>query len=220
MEALGIDVVDLVVLGIILFGGLIGLITGFLRGGLFVLSWIGAIFVTWHGFPHAQPIAQQYIESDLVADVAAGAALFLVALITLHLISHVLSGWVRNSRMNALDRTLGLVTGLATATAMLGAAYLFVTPDNGAEPPVLQGAKTLPVLQAAASFVERLTPAEVRRRFDATRNSGERSLRRAEESRRALELLASPPPTKSREQQPGYQTGERNQLNRLIEGSQ
>ena len=220
MEALGIGVVDLAIIGLILFGGLIGLITGFLRGGLFVLSWIGAIFATWHGFRHVRPIAQQYIESELVADLTAGAALFLVALIVLHMVSHVLSGWVRNSRMNALDRTLGLVTGLATATAMLGAAYLFATPANGGEPPFLQDAKTLPVLQTAASFVERLTPPEVRRRFESTRSRGEEGFRRAEETRRTLELLASPPPAQSKEQPPGYGSGERDQLDRLIEGNQ
>ncbi len=219
MEALGISIFDLVVIGVILFGGLIGLITGFLRGGLFVLSWIGAILATLHGFPQARLISQQYIENVLVADLAAGAALFLASLVVLHLVSHVLSGWVRNSRMNALDRTLGLVAGLATATAILGAAYLaLVTPQN--EPSFMQGTRVLPLIESAALVVRRLTPANIQERFGVALEDGRRGAKRLDETRQALELLATPPPAQARPARPGYETGERGQLNRLIEGNQ
>ncbi len=219
MDALGISFFDLAVIGIILFGGLIGLITGFLRGGLFVLSWIGAILATLHGFPQAQPIAQQYIENVFVADLVAGAALFLISLVILHLISHVLSGWVRNSRMNALDRTLGLVAGLATATFILGAAYLaLITPQS--EPTFMRGAKVLPLVESAALIVRRLTPTNIQERFGVALDEGRQGFNRVDETRRTFELLATPPPTKTRPSSPGYKTGERGQLNRLIEGNQ
>ena len=219
MDSLGIGMFDLIVVGIILFGGLIGLITGFLRGGLFVLSWIGAILATLHGFPQAQPIAQQFIENVFVADLVAGAALFLISLVILHLVSHVLSGWVRNSRMNALDRTLGLVAGLATATFILGAAYLaLASPDN--QPAFVREAKVLPLIENAALIVRRLAPANLQQRFGVALDESRQGLGRVEETKRAFERLATPPPTETRDPRDGYRTGERSQLDRLIEGNQ
>ena len=145
--------------------------------------------------------------------------LFLISVILFHLVSHVLSSWVRNSRMNALDRTLGLVAGLATATFILGAAYLaLVTPQN--EPTFMQGAKVLPLIESAALVVRRLTPANIRERFGVALDESRRGLNRVDETRRAFELLAAPPPTKPRSSSPGYQSGERGQLNHLIEGNQ
>ena len=219
MDALGISIFDLVVIAIIIFGGLTGLITGFLRGGLFVLSWIGAILATLRGFPLAQPIARQYIENSFIADLAAGTAVFLISLVILHLISHLLSGWVRGSRLNALDRTLGLVAGLATATFILGAAYLaLVTPQN--EPTFMRGAKVLPLIESAALVVRRLTPANIQERFGVAIEESRRELNRVDETRRAFERLATPPPTRTRSASPGYKSGERGQLDSLIEGNQ
>ena len=37
MENIGISPLDLIVLGVLIFGALTGLVTGFVRGGLFLL---------------------------------------------------------------------------------------------------------------------------------------------------------------------------------------
>ncbi|MBT3399933.1 MAG: CvpA family protein, partial [Rhodospirillaceae bacterium] len=112
MEFGGFSVFDIAVLAIIFLGALFGLVTGFVRGGLFVASWIGAGLITIYGLEHVSPISNQYINPAWLADLVAGGGLFIVALIVLHLLSHMLSGWVRAGRLNALDRSLGLLAGL------------------------------------------------------------------------------------------------------------
>ncbi|MCZ6454133.1 MAG: CvpA family protein, partial [Alphaproteobacteria bacterium] len=62
MDALSISPFDLAVIGVLILGALTGLVTGFVRGGLFVLSWAGAGAVTVFGFSTASPYARQYIE--------------------------------------------------------------------------------------------------------------------------------------------------------------
>ena len=59
MDALGISLFDLAVIGILLLGALTGLVTGFVRGGLFVASWAGAGAVTVFGLSTVSPYARQ-----------------------------------------------------------------------------------------------------------------------------------------------------------------
>ena len=118
-DSLPLNAVDIGVLIELLLGALVGLALGFVRGGLFIASWIGAGVASIFGLPFAQPYARQYIDDRFFADLAAGVAIFLLALVILFLISSVIGGWVRNSRLNALDRSLGMVAGLATSVLLL-----------------------------------------------------------------------------------------------------
>jgi len=93
-ESLPLNAVDIGVLIELLLGGLVGLALGFVRGGLFIASWIGAGVATVFGLPLAQPYSRQYIEDKFFADLAAGVAIFLVALVVLFLLSSVIGGWV------------------------------------------------------------------------------------------------------------------------------
>ena len=81
MENLGISPLDLIVLGILIFGALTGLVTGFVRGGLFLLSWAGAIIITIYGFSSITIYSRKYIENELLADIVGGAVVFLVSLL-------------------------------------------------------------------------------------------------------------------------------------------
>jgi membrane protein required for colicin V production len=135
MDTIANNGFDIAVALTLFLGALIGLAVGFVRGGLFVMSWLGAAFVTLIGFTTIRPYARSYIENQMFADIAGGAALFVGTLIILFLISSVLGGWVRASRLNALDRSLGMVAGLATAAlaiaiGYMGAEYVWAKPED------------------------------------------------------------------------------------------
>ena len=119
MEQIPINILDL---GIILFlsiGALIGLILGFVRGGLFIFSWLGSAITTMLLFPKTRPLLNKYIDNPFIADLGCGAALFIISLIILFLVSSIISSWVRNSRLNALDRSLGMIAGIFIASLIL-----------------------------------------------------------------------------------------------------
>ncbi|NQV57155.1 MAG: CvpA family protein [Rhodospirillales bacterium] len=160
MESLPINVFDIAVVVVLIVGALIGLAVGFVRGGLFVLSWLGAALVTIFGFATARPYARQYIENQLFADLAAGATLFVVTLVILFLISSVLGGWVRSSRLNALDRSLGMIFGLATTAAILAVAYIAMEQvwPPAQQPKWIQDARSLPLIRSAAKVLNGVLP--------------------------------------------------------------
>ena len=59
----------------------------------------GAVLVTLWGFSFVQPYAQNLIGQPMLANIAAGLALFLISLVIFSLISHAIANLVRNSRL-------------------------------------------------------------------------------------------------------------------------
>ncbi len=221
MDALDISLFDLAVIAILLLGALTGLVTGFVRGGLFVASWAGAGAITVFGFAKVSPFARQYIEPTWLADLVGGAALFVVALIVLHLISQLLSKWVRSSRLNALDRSFGLLAGLATAAAAIAIGFLFLS-DIWADdpPPWLKDARTRPVVEAAALLVRDVLPETIVGTTGAhLENIRDRAVK-IDAAREALERLSQPPKTPASPAPKGYNEQTRQEVDRLIQDSQ
>ena len=221
MEFGGFSVFDIAVLVIIFLGALFGLVTGFVRGGLFVASWIGAGLITIFGLEHVSPIATQYINPEWLAGLVAGGGLFIAALIVLHLLSHILSGWVRAGRLNALDRSLGLLAGLATAGVVISVAFLFLSDVFGDEPPPwVESARTRPAVERGALLVKELLPRKI---IGQTGNALERAQERAgdiDAAREALDRLTRPPESSAPRPQEGYNERERDGLEDLIRRNQ
>jgi membrane protein required for colicin V production len=221
MDVLGISPFDLAVIGILLLGALTGLVTGFVRGGLFVASWAGAGAATVFGFSTVGPYARQYIEPTWLADLAGGAALFVVALIVLHLVSQLLSKWVRSSRLNALDRSFGLLAGLATAAAAIAIGFLFLSDIWADQPPAwLKDARTRPVVEMAALLVRDVLPENIVGTTGAhLENIRDRAVK-IDAAREALERLSQPPKTPASPAPTGYNEQSRQEVDRLIQKNQ
>ena len=216
LDDLGISFFDISVIATILLGGLIGFFTGFIRGGLFVLSWLGAVIATLFGFALVKPLARDVVSPGWLADLVAGAALFLVALVVLHLISHAVSRWVRASRLNALDRSVGLVAGMTAAALVVAGAYLplsdaLAPPD---QPDWLRQAKTRPVVEIGALFVRDLVPSRYRL---STGEALARSRDRLQRDAQILERFTKPPEIIIPLAPPAYKQAPRRQLDQLIE---
>ncbi len=219
LETLGVSLFDIAVIGVVLLGALIGFIIGFIRGGLFVLSWAGAVVATVFGFSTATSLARAYIDPAWLADVIAGAILFLVALVLLHLISYAVSSWVRDSRLNALDRSLGLVAGMFAAALLVSATYLAVLGDTlpPEQPSWIQQAKTRPLVEVGALTVLDLVPSRYRL------NTGDALVRaRAQLQQRepeVLERLTKPPAIIVPLEREAYGEAARRELDQLVEST-
>ncbi len=221
MEALGISPFDLAVIGILIVGALSGLVTGFVRGGLFILSWAGAGAVTIFGFPTVSPIARQYVEPTWLADLAGGAALFVVALIILHLLSQLLSRWVRTSRLNAVDRSLGLVAGLVSSAVAIAIGFLFLSDIWADEPPVwLEEARTRPIVESGALMVRDVLPESIVGTAGAHLERARERAQALDSARQALERLSQPPKTQAPAAPTGYNDEARQEVDRLIQQNQ
>ncbi|MDQ2802959.1 MAG: CvpA family protein, partial [Pseudomonadota bacterium] len=148
--------VDLVVLAVVVLSGLAGLVRGLVREVLGIAAWAVAAVVAspWGAFPTVAPIMRRHIADPNLADAAAFLVVFLPILIAFWVIARIISGAVQRSAVGGLDRTLGLVFGLARGAALLIIAYIVIglaLPVAQWPPPVLQ-ARLLPVIWQGAAW--------------------------------------------------------------------
>ena len=73
MESMPMNILDIGVIVLLLVSAILGLILGFIRGGLFIISWLGSLISLILLFPYVKPYSRQYIENHFFADLASGA---------------------------------------------------------------------------------------------------------------------------------------------------
>jgi membrane protein required for colicin V production len=218
MDSLPVNVLDLAVVITLLLGALVGLALGFVKSGLFILSWVGAIIVTIRYFPLARPYGQEYIETPWLADVAAGGALFLVSLTVFFLISSIIGSWVRESRLNALDRSLGMLAGIATAALLVCSLYIVGESmwREDDQPTWVIEARSLELIKAGAEPLRSLVPGEA---ADSARETHDKARKMIETEKMLRDMIAPTPKGDDKKAPGGYDDKERRDMERLIESN-
>src|ERR1700743_3825282 len=131
-----ITILDLVLLGVMLISGLLAMVRGFMREILSIAAWGTAAIVTLYSFGKLLPTAKAYFNNDTVASIVVVAGVFLGTLIVVSVITVRISDMVLDSRIGALDRTLGFLFGLARGLVIVVVAVLvFNSLVAGRRPP-------------------------------------------------------------------------------------
>jgi membrane protein required for colicin V production len=160
------NMVDVIVLAVVFVSALLGLSRGLVRELLGVVSWAAAGYGAWLYGPQIMSVTQQAIGNPDLADPAAYVLTFVVLLVLLSLISNLIGRLVGMSALGSLDRTLGLVFGLARGAAVLILAYIplaqMLPPDKW--PPAVQQARTLWPIYQGALWAAAQAPAQYRPR--------------------------------------------------------
>jgi len=155
-----ITLLDIILLLVMLVSGLLAMIRGFMREILSIGSWGVAALVTLYSYPRVLPLAKQYFASDSVATAASAGGIFLGTLLIVSIITARLSDMVLDSRVGALDRTLGFLFGLARGLVIVVVAFLFfawLVPDRS-QPEWVRSAKSKLVLQNTGQWLMSMLP--------------------------------------------------------------
>lgn len=162
-----VTILDLVVVGVVLISALLAAVRGFTREVLAIASWVAAAAVAWVFHPQLLPVAEQYIPNKTVALVATIAGLFLITLIIVSIITARISDFVLDSRIGALDRTLGFVFGAARGVLLAVIGYLFFAALMGDKnmPVWARDAKAKPMLEQTGRSLLSMLPQDVNADF-------------------------------------------------------
>ena len=165
------SVLDLVVIGVVLISALLAAVRGFTREVLAIVAWVVAAAAAWYLHPTALPLAKQYINSDTVALVAAIGGIFVVTLIIVSIITVQISDLILDSRIGALDRTLGLVFGAARGflICVIGWAFLGWLLQ-GKEPEWATASKTRPAMENTRDNIIAMLPENAEALIQRLRN--------------------------------------------------
>lgn len=218
MEFFGFNVIDLIVVAVILLSGIFALARGFVKEALAIISWVGAAFATFYGFPYVSPFAHRFISEPMIASAVAGAALFLVTLFVLSFVSGLIANRVRGSSVGSVDRSLGFVFGLLRGFVLVSIAYLAVgwALPPAEQPKWVRAAKTMPLMEKGAGILISFAPAEMRDNAptDPAFGGGAKPTRPAAPGKPAPGKPVSPAGGD------GYKADERREMDRLIQGTQ
>ncbi len=118
-----ITILDLVLLAVMLISGLLAMVRGFMREILSIAAWGAAALVTLYSFSKLLPTAKAYFNNDTIASIVVIAGVFVGTLIVVSVITVRISDMILDSRIGALDRTLGFLFGLARGLLIVVVAY-------------------------------------------------------------------------------------------------
>ena len=154
------SILDIALIGVMLISGVLAMVRGFMREILSIASWGIAALVTLYGYSKAVPIAKQYISNELIATAVSVGVLFLGTLLVVSLFTVKISDLILDSRVGALDRSLGFLFGLARGLIIMVVAYLFLVwliPAKS-QPSWVQEARSKPVLQGTGDWLLSVLP--------------------------------------------------------------
>ncbi len=221
MEAPPINVTDVVIALVILISGLFAFFRGFVHELLAVISWIGAALATLYGFPYFQPHVRELITVPLIADMTAGVVIFLIVLIVLSILTRILSHRIRTSALGPLDRSVGLVFGFLRGAVLVCVAWLmfaWLLPRED-HPEWVTEAKVRPLVERGSVLLVGLLPERLRGGPTAIPGAAGSEAEQLRAIRKEYQNLLNPP-TKgdAPEDEPGYNSGMRDEMRRAIEG--
>ena len=142
-----VTLLDAILVAIMLVSALLAMVRGFSREVLSIVSWVAAAAAAFLLYKQLTPYAAEYISSNTIAMVASAAAIFVVTLIIVSFITLKIADFIIDSRVGALDRTLGFVFGAVRGLLLVVVAMLFfnwLAPEN--QPTWIANARSKPYL--------------------------------------------------------------------------
>lgn len=158
-----ITIFDGIVIAVTLFSAVLAMVRGFSREILSIASWGGAAASAYYFYGMLVPYALKYTDDKKIAVAGSVALIFIIALIVISFITMRIADFIIDSRIGALDRTLGFVFGAARGILLLVVAVAFWNwlVDVKQRPDWVNYSKSKPMLDALVVKLESALPADI-----------------------------------------------------------
>lgn len=158
-----ITIFDGIVLAVVLFSAVLAMVRGFSREILSIASWVGSVAAAYYIYPLLLPYARNYTDDEKIAIAGSAGLVFLVALIIISFITSRIADFIIDSRIGALDRTLGFLFGAARGLLLLVVAVAFWNwlVDVKTQPEWVTQAKSKPFLDGLVGKLEAVLPDDI-----------------------------------------------------------
>jgi len=157
---MSISGLDVILIAIMLLSGFLAMLRGLTREMLAIMSWALAALATLFLYPLYRETVRKYIQPEILADATLAGVVFIVVLIVASLITIKLSDTILDSRVGAVDRTLGFVFGLARGLILVVISYeligLIVQKDQF--PNWVRNAQSRPFIERTGDAIISLLP--------------------------------------------------------------
>lgn len=216
---------DIIILAIVVISALIALNRGLMKEVLSIVGWVLVTFLIIWLLPLCLPLAQYFISSNWVAGVVTALIIFIIFSIVWIYSTAGLTAKIRTSKLNGLDRMLGLFFGIMRAFLLIILFNIMVNwiipADKQSD--ILTDSRYFQLAGKFAKPVEELIPAETLEIIKSKSKELSPEAKEEQKAQNALELfekLAQPQIKKTEkklEEVEGYKSSERDSLDRLID---
>jgi len=153
---------DIFLIAVMLISGFLAMVRGFMREVLSIVAWAAAALAAIYFFPRLLPLATQYFGSwnEWLIKAITVAGIFLGTLIIVSVLTIRISDKILDSRIGALDRTLGFLFGLARGLIIVVVAFKFfdwLVPQKS-QPETVKSARSRVVLEKTGDWMISLLP--------------------------------------------------------------
>lgn len=151
---------DVIVVVLMMISAFLAMLRGLTREMLSIMSWALAALAALFVFPVYRDRMETLMDSKILADAILIVSVFVVVLIVVSLVTVHLSDRVLDSRVGAIDRTLGFVFGLARGFLLVVIAYELyfniVPPET--HPQWVTQAKSRPAIESTGKAIISILP--------------------------------------------------------------
>ncbi len=152
---------DILLIVVMLISGMLAMVRELIREVLSIVGWAAAAAAALYAYAKLLPLAKTYFSNwnDYVVAGGTVASAFLLTLIIVSVVTVRVSDKVLDSRIGALDRTLGFLFGLARGLVIVVVAFAFfdwLVPK--AQPTWITSAQALPMLKTLRDDIISVSP--------------------------------------------------------------
>lgn len=233
---------DLVILGVLFVSAVFAFLRGFIREVLTILGVVGGLAAALAFGRELVPLMSEWIGVDpkaeepqlmlgvvpytIVADVLAYGSIFLVVVIILSVVSNLLAGWARTIGLGAIDRTLGVIFGIARGVLVLAVLYLlpYLLFEGDTRKDWFKDSRLIVYIEQTSAWLAEFLPDSVKNTHSSNVGDKANELTRATRDKlKDLDLLKGDldgdgeNKTVTKPQEEGYGYGERQDMQELIE---
>ena len=116
---------DLGLIAVVLVSAFLSMLRGLTREVLAIASWAAAAAAAYYLYTLVLPYVRPHIQKEAIAMAVAASAVFFVTLIVVSLVTIKLSDAILDSKIGALDRSLGFLFGAGRGYLLCTIAFVF-----------------------------------------------------------------------------------------------
>jgi len=165
-------ILDVIVIVVVLISAVLAMVRGLVREVLSVASWVAAVAAAYFLYGSLLPFVRPYFDSNTVSTIVAAGVIFFVALIVASFVTMKIADVVIDSRVGAVDRSLGFFFGAARGILLLVVALLFFKWMVDPLPKWVADAKSRPMLDSLGEKLMAALPEDLEAKLREHGGSG------------------------------------------------
>lgn len=155
------SIVDIVIIATVIVSLLVGLYRGFIREVLSLLSWMVALWVAYRFAEVGAVFLESFIDQPAVRVVMSFAAIFVLCLLALSVLSYLIHRSMAFSAVAGVDRHLGMLFGILRGVIIVALMIMVATFMDFASQPWWKDSLLAGYFDPVVSLIRDLLPPEI-----------------------------------------------------------